>query len=167
MVSAVDLPFRDVVFNLLMTLFTNTKSKRAHTWMSPPESCHSPRLILDDVGMGTKGLVVRKEGCYVQAFEDEMGKSPIHNKFVCCCGLEIGLRKAKYFFEKIILKQVGKVLIGQLVDFLMSRWGENISRCGFFFFLFICFNPFLGIFCLCVDDMCMISRLTWRYTLTR
>ena len=69
--------------------------------MSPLESCHSPRLILDDVGMGTKGLVVRKEGCYVQAFEDEMGNSPIHNKFMCCCGLEIGLRKAKYFFKKI------------------------------------------------------------------
>ena len=31
--------------------------------MCPPEVCCNPRLILDDVGMGIKGLVVKKEAC--------------------------------------------------------------------------------------------------------
>ena len=45
------------------TLFSDSKSKRVHTRVCPPEVCCNPRLILDDVGMGTKGLLVRKEAC--------------------------------------------------------------------------------------------------------
>jgi len=68
--------------------------------MCPPEGCSDLRLKLDYVGVGTKGLVIRKETFYVQAFIDKVGYCPIHNEFMSCCGLEIGLRIAKDFFKK-------------------------------------------------------------------
>ena len=41
------------------TLFSDSNSKRVHTRVCPPEVCCNPRLILYDVGMGTKGLCNR------------------------------------------------------------------------------------------------------------
>ena len=113
---------------LLRTLFTDAESKRARTWVCPPEGCCHPRLILDYVGMGAKGLVIGKEAGYVEPFKDEVGYCPIHNKFMCWCWLEIGLRKRKYFFKKItrginiravIIQLVRDTQINKLLDLIL------------------------------------------------
>ena len=57
-------------------------------------------LELDDIGMGTKGLMIMKEALESWSAKNKMVKGPIHDKFMCCRGLEICLRKAEYCFKQ-------------------------------------------------------------------
>ena len=93
--------FQSVAFTIGALLSDPRLSKRADTWVCPSECCCRLRLKLDDIGMSTQCLMIHKEIGKASAFMDKMGKGPVHEELVGSGGLEVCLRKAKDFFEKL------------------------------------------------------------------